>query len=337
MDQAGDVLAGPLPRPQPHVQGVQGQVGAQAGGHLPADDHAGEHVEDERGVDPAGVRADVGQVGDPELVRRRRDELAARPGRPGRSVSAPSPIVVLRVFSRRMPAQALGPHQPLDRAAGHLDALAVELGVDLPGAVDAEVVLVDDLADPRHQLARRAPPAPTAAGSWRRSRCSGRSATPASCSTVADRLDPEPSRPRRLVAMRVDVGHDHFSVAVELRRAKKPTRSSGSRSPAAAHGSPAPAPRAAAHRSCVVPGRRPSSISACRTQLRSVSGCIPNCSATRWIAPALVAGSCRSSTAIRVARSRSSSRILPRCRHDSHPSWIESLHQTRGDSKCTAQ
>ena len=58
MHQAGDVLAGPLPGPQPHVEGVQGQVGAQAGRHLPAHDQAGVHVEDERGVDPAGEGAD---------------------------------------------------------------------------------------------------------------------------------------------------------------------------------------------------------------------------------------------------------------------------------------
>jgi hypothetical protein len=56
-----------------------------------------------------------------------------------------------------------------------------------------------------------------------------------------------------------------------------------------------------------VPGRRPPSISACRTQLRRVSGCIPSCSATRAIAPCFVSGSARGSTAIRVARSRSSS------------------------------
>lgn len=48
-------------------------------------------------------------------------------------------------------------------------------------------------------------------------------------------------------------------------------------------------------------------ISARRTQLRNVSGCIPSWSATRLIAPAFVAGSCLASTAIRVARSRSSS------------------------------
>ena len=39
-------------------------------GQLPADHHAGEHVDDEGGVDPARMRLDVGQVGDPQPVGR---------------------------------------------------------------------------------------------------------------------------------------------------------------------------------------------------------------------------------------------------------------------------
>ncbi len=75
MDQAGDALAGPRPVPQAHVEGIQRKVGAQRGGHLSTDDHAGEHVDDERRVGPAGVRADVGQVSDLQLIRCGRDEL----------------------------------------------------------------------------------------------------------------------------------------------------------------------------------------------------------------------------------------------------------------------
>jgi len=58
-----------------------------------------------------------------------------------RSVSAPSPNVVLRVFSRDS-RQPLGFHQPLHRTARDLNAFAVEFGVDLAGAVDTEVGLV---------------------------------------------------------------------------------------------------------------------------------------------------------------------------------------------------
>jgi hypothetical protein len=55
MGQTDDVLLGPLPGPQPHVEGVQGEVGAQAGGHLPADQHPGEHVDHQRRIRPARI------------------------------------------------------------------------------------------------------------------------------------------------------------------------------------------------------------------------------------------------------------------------------------------
>lgn len=60
--------------PQPHLQGVEGQVGAQAARQLPTHHPAGEHVDDERGVDPPGERADVGDVSDPQLPRAGRDD-----------------------------------------------------------------------------------------------------------------------------------------------------------------------------------------------------------------------------------------------------------------------
>ena len=66
------VLAFALPGPQAHLKGVEGEVGAQAGEQLPAHDATAEHVDDERGVDPAGERPAIGDVGDPQPVRRRR-------------------------------------------------------------------------------------------------------------------------------------------------------------------------------------------------------------------------------------------------------------------------
>lgn len=139
--QTGDVLPGPLAGPQPHVEGIEGKVGAQRGGHLPADHHAREDVEDERGVDAAGVRADVGQVGDPQLVRRCGDELALdQVGRPlGLGALAGGG------FAGVLPgdaAQALGLHQPLDGAASHRVALEVQLS-PLECTVDADVVGMD--------------------------------------------------------------------------------------------------------------------------------------------------------------------------------------------------
>lgn len=57
----------------------------------------------------------------------------------------------------------------------------------------------------------------------------------------------------------------------------------------------------------VTPGRAPASTSARLTHTRRVSLLMPSCSAIRVTAPALRVGSCRASTASRVARSRSSS------------------------------
>ena len=76
MDEPGDVFPGPLPGPQAHLEGVEGEIGPQAGRDLPAHDPARVDVEDERGVNPAGPGADVGQVGHPQPVRGGRDELA---------------------------------------------------------------------------------------------------------------------------------------------------------------------------------------------------------------------------------------------------------------------
>ena len=115
MCQPGDVLSGALPGPQPHVEGVEREVGAQAGGHLPSHHHPGEHVEDERGVDPARMGADIGQVGHPELVGRGGDEA------PLDQVSGPFGLGAVGVgglagLVPHDPAQPLGSHQSLNGA-----------------------------------------------------------------------------------------------------------------------------------------------------------------------------------------------------------------------------
>ena len=84
--------------------------------------------------------------------------------------------------------------------------------------------------------------------------------------------------------------------------------------------------------SLVTPGREPSSISACWTQLRKVSGLIPSCSPTRRNAPDRVAGSRRASTANLIARSRSSSGYFLGAAMTLILAWIESLYQTRHET-----
>jgi hypothetical protein len=303
MDQAGEVLPGPLAGPQPHVEGIERQVGAQAGRHLPAHDHPTEHVEDERDVGPPRVRADVGQVRHPQLVRAGRCELPLHQVlRPlGLSTIADGGAAGLLA---RDSTQALGAHEPLDGAPRHRDAFAVQLGVNLPGAVDTKVGLVGGL-DVLDQLGV----ADRACRGW-----PGLGGVVAARGDLhagflqrgTDRLDPDLAPIDHVVAMGVDVG-DYLVVGRSSSAAKKAEavlkmwlvrRSSRfSRSSSASRSASL----------VVVPGRRPPSISACRTQPRKVSRCIPSCSATRAIAPCLVAGSARSSTARRTALSRSSS------------------------------
>jgi hypothetical protein len=57
---------------------AQHQAGAHVRGELPADDHPAVAVEDEAQVDEVVPGADVGDVGDPFLVRPGRDEVALR-------------------------------------------------------------------------------------------------------------------------------------------------------------------------------------------------------------------------------------------------------------------
>jgi hypothetical protein len=59
-----------------HPQRVEHQGGAHVAGELPADDAAAVGVDDEREEHQALPAAQVGQVGDPQLIRPRRSEVA---------------------------------------------------------------------------------------------------------------------------------------------------------------------------------------------------------------------------------------------------------------------
>ena len=139
------------------------------------------------------------------------------------------------------------------------------------------------------------------------------------------------ARPQ-LLTMLVDVVDQALGWPVELGRGE-PTRSRVSRSPGTTGGSPVPARPAA-------PAHRWSSPTTCRRRCApaapSESGTIPNCSPARLHAALTLSfsGPCTSSTAKRIARSRSR-RVLPRCRHDFHPPGVGSLLQSRGGRSST--
>src|SRR5438874_390248 len=285
--------------PQRHLQRIQRQVGAHVPGQPPPDDEPGETVNDERGVHRAGGDRHVGEVRDPPLVGRRRSEVPpqqvrtpgrSRPVRHGGPPPRPPPAD---------PADAQPAHQAFHRAAGHLAALAVQLLPDLASPVDL-VVLVVDLDDQRDQLL--IPPGPRRRRATldlvvrrRRDLHTGLAQHP------ADRFDTAEPAP-----MFVDEC-DYLGSRGSNSRAKKAEAafrislarlsSRTSRSNSAIR----------CESTVDVPGRLPPSISACLTQLRSVSRLIPNRSATRAPAPCCCPDSSRLSTTIRTARSRTSS------------------------------
>ena len=76
MHQAHQVGPGSLSLPDGHLKGVQGQVGVQARGGLPAHDSPRVHVSHESHIDPPGEGAYIGDVGDPQLVRPESAEMS---------------------------------------------------------------------------------------------------------------------------------------------------------------------------------------------------------------------------------------------------------------------
>jgi hypothetical protein len=70
-----DVGAGRPPRER-HAQRVEVQIGAHVIGELPADDPAAEGVDDEAEEGQAFPAAQVGEVGDPQLIGPARGEVA---------------------------------------------------------------------------------------------------------------------------------------------------------------------------------------------------------------------------------------------------------------------
>jgi hypothetical protein len=113
---------------QGHVESIEHELGLQIVAHRPADDPAREGIQHDSQVEEPGPGRDVGDVRDPEPVRRIGvevpvDQIASgahplvREGRAGTLAAADAGQV------RRF-------HQPLDPLAGDMDALIDELGVD---------------------------------------------------------------------------------------------------------------------------------------------------------------------------------------------------------------
>jgi hypothetical protein len=119
-----------------HPQRVEDEVCAHVAGELPADDHPAVGVEHEGEEDEPVPAAQVGQIGDPELVRAGGREVALDEIRPagGLHVRSGRPPRLPAPFRTDDPVAA---HQPLHLAAWHLLAGATQRLPHPPVAIGA--------------------------------------------------------------------------------------------------------------------------------------------------------------------------------------------------------
>jgi hypothetical protein len=252
-------------------QRVEHEAGVHAAGGLPADDAAGEHVDDEGHVDDPRPRRAVREVGHPGRIWAGGAEVTlheVRGAHRGRVGAGREPLA-----GPAGAADALGSHEP-----GHLVAAGLQAGPagglgELAAPVDRVVALLQRL-EARAQLGvtlrsgRRRPGRGVVVGGG------------GDLQSAADRLDP-PSQPTGLPGpVGVDEG-DYFlgrpssSVAKKIDAALR--MSFALRSSRFSRSSSAMRCASAVD----VPGRRPESTSAWFTQPRYDSAPIPSSRATR--------------------------------------------------------
>jgi hypothetical protein len=110
---------------QGHVEGVEHQVGLEMGGHRPAYDPSAVDVEYDREIEEAGPRRDVGDVGDPELIRRGgREDAAHQIGGRGLDGSASGRADAATTADAHQP---VGPHQAGDALLAHVQPGVAEI------------------------------------------------------------------------------------------------------------------------------------------------------------------------------------------------------------------
>src|SRR5699024_1149612 len=132
-----DLVYLPVTLPQGDPQRGHDQVGAHAGGGVPAHDSLSEHVHDERHVHEPRPRADVGEIRDPDPVRSRGGEVTVQ------QVTGTFPIRSgdggAQLLDPPDALEAEGPHRPVHRAAGRAGQalLAAEQGDPLPPPIQA--------------------------------------------------------------------------------------------------------------------------------------------------------------------------------------------------------
>jgi hypothetical protein len=108
-----------------HLQCVHRDLDLQARAHAPADDLAGEEVENCGQIQPALAGGDAGEVGEPDLVRHLGGEVASQPV--GRDRIAMPAVGGSRAPGQGGQAPQAGPaHQSLDARTSHAPAVAAQ-------------------------------------------------------------------------------------------------------------------------------------------------------------------------------------------------------------------
>src|ERR1700688_3098693 len=113
-------------------------------GHCPADNPAAVQVHDGGQIKPALIGLDVGNVGEPDAIRRGSDEVPIQQVRSDRelvtAVSRAHPP-----WPRHDGPDAVTAHQSLDAAAAHPAALSLQLDMDAWAAIASISVAMDPL------------------------------------------------------------------------------------------------------------------------------------------------------------------------------------------------
>src|SRR5882762_3302295 len=110
--------------------------------HRPADDPAAVQVHDGSQIQPSLIGLDVGDVGEPDPVRRSGDKVPLEQVRGDReivtAIGGPHPS-----WPRHDGTNAVMAHQPLDPASAHSAALNLQLDMDTRATIASVVVVVD--------------------------------------------------------------------------------------------------------------------------------------------------------------------------------------------------
>lgn len=121
------------------LESIEDEPGMCCPAHPPADDASGESVNRDGHIDEALPGGDLGEIPNPQPVRRRDFELAVDAVQWARS------RLLRRAdrYAANDPLQAHRPHQPSDGATGNVKAFPLQSQPDISSAIDTKFLLED--------------------------------------------------------------------------------------------------------------------------------------------------------------------------------------------------